>query len=309
MRFNGFIVLPKQRTLSVFDYLTVADNALFVTAVNTGNMFKVSLDANGQVPGSAIAEFRGNPAVHGVAVLSSPSLAFITRSKENMVDAFDPYSLRKIKSIPVGDGPDAIIYDPQNKVVYVASGDAKLATLIDPEKLTTVGIIRLPGQPEYPATDSRTGLVYQNIVDTNSLVAVDLQKRSVVGNWSLAPCKGPSSMAIDPIARRLFSVCMGNATLVVFDLERRQVVTSLKIGRLTDSVAFDSTYHRLYAASADGTMTVVQQDAPDSYRILDTIRTHLLAHTLAVDPLSHKVYVAYASLFTSPRVAVFSPIN
>ena len=116
-------------------------------------------------------------------------------------------------------------------------------------------------------------------------------------------------MAIDPIARRLFSVCMGNAMLVVFDLERHQIITSVKIGRLTDSVAFDSTYHRLYAASADGTMTVVQQDAPDRYRILDTIRTHPLAHTLVVDPSSHKVYLAYASLFASPRVAVFSPIN
>jgi DNA-binding beta-propeller fold protein YncE len=95
--------------------------------------------------------------------------------------------------------------------------------------------------------------------------------------------------------------------LVVFDLDTHRVITSLKIGGGPDSVALDRTLRRIYCAGKAGKLTVIQQDGPDSYRVLDEIRTHYGAHTLAVDPVSHTVYVAYASLFVHPRIAVFSP--
>lgn len=43
------------------------------------------------------------------------------------------------------------------------------------------------------------------------------------------------------------------------------------------------------------------------YRPLDAIKLHYGAHTLAVDPINHRVYVAYASLIIAPRLAVFEP--
>jgi DNA-binding beta-propeller fold protein YncE len=171
----------------------------------------------------------------------------------------------------------------------------------------TVGTVPLPGRPEFPALDSQTGVLYQNLEDINSIVAVDLGKREVTGQWSLAPCEGPSGMAIDSEQRRLFAVCSRNATLVVFDLESHQVITSLKIGGGPDSVAYDRTFHRIYSAGKAGRLTVIQQDDPNTYRVLDEIRTHYGAHTLGLDPVSHRVFVAYASLFVHPRISVFSP--
>jgi DNA-binding beta-propeller fold protein YncE len=94
---------------------------------------------------------------------------------------------------------------------------------------------------------------------------------------------------------------------VVFDLESHQVITSLKIGGGPDSVAYDGTFHRIYSAGKAGRLTVIQQDDPNTYRVLDEIRTHYGAHTLGLDPVSHRVFVAYASLFVHPRINVFSP--
>ena len=218
-----------------------------------------------------------------------------------------PRSLQWLASIPVADDADAILYIPSTKLVYVAHEDANMATLIDPEKRATVGTIQLPGKPEFPAMDSRSGLLFQNLEDTNAVVAIDVGNWSVVGQWPLAPCEGPSGMAIDAEQRRLFAVCSGNARLVVFDLENHRVITSLAIGGGPDSVAFDRGVHRIYAAGKTGKLTVIQQDGPDNYRVLDEIRTHYGAHTLTVDPVSHKVFVAYASLLAHPRIAVFSP--
>jgi DNA-binding beta-propeller fold protein YncE len=306
MKFEGYIELPRDRSLNILDYLIVDNGALFVTSESSGSLFKVDLDPN-HLSLSAVSELPGGGAVHGVALVTDRNSAFVTRSEENTVDVFDPTSLRLLSRIPVADDADAILYVPAAKLVYVANGDAKIATLIDPEKRMTVGTVPLPGRPEFPALDSQTGIIYQNLEDINSIVAVDLGRREVIGQWSLAPCEGPSGMAIDSEQRRLFAVCSRNATLVVFDLESHQVITLLKIGGGPDSVAFDGSLHRIYCAGKAGRLTIIQQDSPNAYRVLDEIHTHYGAHTLVLDPVSHRVFVAYASLFVHPRISVFSP--
>ena len=306
MKFDGYIELPESGLLSVLDYLTIDNRTLFVTSESSGVLFKVDLDVN-HPSLSTVSELPGSGAAHGVALMTDRNVAFITRSEENTVDVFDPTSLRLLTRIPVADDADAILYVPSAQLVYVANGDAKIATLIDPEKRMTVGTVPLPGKPEFPAMDSQTGVLYQNLEDINSIVAVDLAKRAVIGQWSLAPCEGPTGMAIDSEQRRLFAVCSRNATLVVFDLESHRVITSLKIGGGPDSVAFDGTLHRIYSAGKAGRLTVVQQDGPNAYRVLDEIRTHYGAHTLVLDPVSHRVFVGYASFFAHPRIGVFSP--
>jgi DNA-binding beta-propeller fold protein YncE len=306
MAFDGYIGLPRDGVLNVLDYLTLNGNTLFVTSESSGALFKIALDPS-NLPASTVTEMSGTGAAHGVALLPGQNVAFITRSEADTVDIFDPNSLQQLGSIPVADDADAILYAPSARLVYVANGDARLATLIDPEKRVTVGIIHLPGKPEFSALDPQTGLLYQNLEDINSIAAIDLSKRSIAGQWSLAPCEGPSGMAMDPEQRRLFAVCSGNAKLVVFDLDTHRLITSLKIGGGPDSVAFDPALHRIYSAGRTGKLTVIQQDSPDAYRVLDKIDTHYGAHTLAVDPATGKVFVAYASLLAHPRIAVFSP--
>src|SRR5580704_6088884 len=268
MKFEGYIELPKGGSLNVLDYLTISNGTLFVTSESSGALFKVNLDPN-RPSLSAVSELAGSGAAHGVALMMDRNVAFVTRSEENTVDVFDPTSLRLLSRIPVADDADAILYVPSAKLVYVANGDAKIATLIDPEKRITVGTVALPGRPEFLAWDFQTGALYQNLEDINSIVAVDLGRREVIGQWSLAPCEGPSGMAIDTEQRRLFAVCSRNATLVVFDLESHQVITSLKIGGGPDSVAFDRSLHRIYCAGKAGRLTIIQQDSPNDYRVLE----------------------------------------
>ena len=309
MGFDGFIMLPKGGILNVLDYLTLNDRALLIAGESTGSVFKIAVDAEPHGTGDTVMELRGAPSVHGIAFAREANIAFVTRSGANTVDVIDLKRSQIVASIPVADDPDAIIYDKDSNLIYVANGSAKLATLIDPDRRTTIAAISLGAEPEYAAIDSLGGLLYQNLKDTNSVAAVDLIKRAVVGRWQLASCEGPTGMAIDSKNRRLFTACSGNSTLAVFDMERHQVIASVKIGGGPDSVAFDPSLHRIYSAGRAGKLTIVQQDAVDSYRVLDEIRTHYGAHTLALDPVSHRVYVAYASLLLRPRVAVFSPLN
>jgi DNA-binding beta-propeller fold protein YncE len=308
MTFEGYIDLPMGKTsLTVLDYLTLNDHTLFVTDESSGAVFKVNLDTNSKIATGKIDWLPGTGNAHGVALLPGQNVALVTRSEKNAVDIFDPISLRELGSIPVAEDADAILYDPSNKLIYVANGDPKLATLIDPDKRASVGTISLPGKPEFPAIDAKTGLLYQNLNDINSVAAIDLSQRSVVGQWPLAPCEGPTGIAIDSEHRRIFAACSRNSLLVVFDVDRHQVIASLPIGSGPDVVGFDPGLKRIYAAGKGGKLSVIQQDTPDAYRKLEDISTHYGAHTLVIDPATHRVFVGYASLFNHPRIAVFSP--
>ena len=306
IRFDGFIVLPSRASLSVLDYMTLNGGDLFVAGTSIGRLFKVKLDPAQQGTGKVVAELADAAGVHGVTVVPSKNIAFFTNGGDNTVGVLDLASFKLAGSIPVADDPDAILYAASANLVYVANGDARVATLIDPDKRATVGVIQLDGKPEFAAIDPHDGLLYQNLNDTDSVVAIDLTTQSIVGRWPLKPCEGPTGMAIDSAHRRLFSVCSGNAMLVVFDLERHRVVAAAPVGKRPDSVTFDPMLRRIYTAGVGGKLTVIQQDSPDSYRMLESIGTHYGAHTLALDTETHKVYVAYASLLAYPRIAVFS---
>ncbi|MBW4028727.1 MAG: hypothetical protein HIU93_15235 [Acidobacteria bacterium] len=306
MKFEGFIELPREGMLTVLDYLTLSHQTLFVASESSGTVFKIDLDPNSYAS-SPITIQRGSGSAHGIVLAPDTNAGFVTRSEANVVDVFDPKTLAPLGSIPVADDPDGIQYIPSTRLLYVANGDPKMATLIDPVQRATVGTISLPGKPEFAAVDPASGWLYQNLTGTNTVAAIDIAKRAVTAQWPLAPCRRPTGMAIDAKLRRLFSVCADSANLVVFDLDAHRVVTSMKIGGGADSVAFDPALRRIYSAGRSGELTVIQQDGADSYRILDRIHTHYGAHTLAVDPVSHKVFVAYAVLLAAPRIAVFAP--
>jgi DNA-binding beta-propeller fold protein YncE len=306
LQFQGYVRLPGGSVLSVLDYLTVSEPYLFVTNESTGSVYRIEL-RGATLPQSAdVMELPGEPAAHGVALDPAGQVAYVSRSEANAVDVFDPNTMKSLARIPVPEDADAIFFDSAHNLVYLANGDAHVATLIDPRSRKVVSTIPLDGKPEYSVLDVQSGLRYQNLRDRNAVVAVDLGSRAVVQKWDLPGCLEPSGMALDEAGHRLFIVCAANARLVVFDLGTHQVVTSLPVGGGPDSVAFDAPLHRIYATGKSGVLSVIRQDTVDSYRILDEVNLHYGAHTLALDPATHCVYVGYASLLVNPRVAMFT---
>lgn len=123
----------------------------------------------------------------------------------------------------------------------------------------------------------------------------------------LSGCEGPSRIAMDQIARRVLIACSRSGKMLVYDPDQQRVVASVATASAVDVLEYDAEWHRVYLAGNFGVLAVVEQDGADSYRLIDTVRTHFGAHSLGIDPVSHKVYVGYASLLVTPRLAVFAP--
>src|ERR1700730_10470281 len=310
LRFDGYIVLPKGKNagaLVLLDYLTVFGDDLFVASVSTGAVYKINLHARAMPNPADVSVFESEPAAHGVVVDPTSHLAFVTPSDANTVDVFDPTNMRPVKRIPVAADPDGIFYEPSNQLVYVASSDAILATLIDPASQNPIGTISLGGKPEFAAFDPETKLLYQNLADTNTVVAVDLAKRSVVHRWPLEGCDLPTGMAIDDADHRLVIACGKSAKLAIFDLDLHRIIASVPVGFGADSVAYDPELRRIYVTGLLGRLSVVNQATSDAYHVVDSMYLHFNAHTLAIDPVTHRLFVGYSSIAIPPRLAVFTP--
>ena len=138
MKFEGFIELPKDRIVNIFDYMALSDHTLFVGKMLSGSVVKVLRTNTPGGPLAIVSEQRGSGKAHGIAVIPGEDKAFVTRSGENVVDVFQPSSLHLLGQIPVADDADAIIYDPASRMIYVANGTPKLGTIIDPQTLQPV---------------------------------------------------------------------------------------------------------------------------------------------------------------------------
>jgi DNA-binding beta-propeller fold protein YncE len=278
-----------------WDYLTydAAGNRLFVSRATRVQVID-------PVKGSVIAEIPNTTGVHGIALAQDLGKGFTSNGRENTVTVFDLKTLKETAKIKTegGENPDAILYDAASKRVFAFNGRSKNATVIDADKGTVVATIPLSGKPEFAAADGK-GTVFVNIEDKNSLTSIDANKATVLNTWPLEGCEEPSGLAIDQKSRRLFAGC-GNKVMAVVNADTGKVVTTVPIGQGVDANGFDPGTGLAFSSNGDGTLTVVHEDAPDKFSVVQNATTLRGARTMALDPASHNVYLVTAEFEEQP---------
>lgn len=273
-----------------WDYLTVDSRARRLYISRSTHVTVLNVDT-GQVVGE-IPDLAG---VHGVAIDPRSGHGFTSNGRSNSVTIFDLKTLKKLDEVSVGQGPDAILFDPTTRRVFTLNGRDGSATAIDAATGKVVGAVTLPGRPEFAVADGK-GHLYNNIEDKSEIVEIDAKALKVLNTWSLAPGEGPSGLAMDTKSRRLFSVC-DNGKMVILDADHGRVVATPAIGNGPDAGAFDSGLHRVYSSNGeDGTLTVLQETAPDRDEPLATVPTQPGARTMALDEKTHHVFTVSATV-------------
>ena len=152
------------------------------------------------------------------------------------------------------------------------------------------------------------GTVFVNIeTDAGKLVAVDAKTLKVKATWPLPGCANPSGLAIDTVNHRLFSVCDDQVMAVTDSVTGRQIAR-LAIGQGPDAAAFDSDLGFVFSSNGtDGTLTVIPQETPDQYRVIATVQTQKSARTMALDPATHRLFLAAARLGDTPPPTADQP--
>jgi outer membrane protein assembly factor BamB len=248
--------------------------------------------------GTLLGEVTGIQGAHGTAVAGATGHGFATSGNDRSVVMFDLKTFQVLGRIPAAEDADAIIYDGASNRVFTFNGDAHSSTVIDPRAGTLITNIPLGGKPEY-GTSAGDGKVYANLTDTNEVVEIDAKTATVARRWSTAPCKQPVAMAIDTAHHRLFSGCR-SGVMAISDYQAGKVVATAPIGSGVDGAGFDAESGNAFATNADGTLTVIHQDAPDQYHIAETVQTVPAARNMGLDPTTHRVFIVSAKFGPVP---------
>jgi DNA-binding beta-propeller fold protein YncE len=248
--------------------------------------------------GALLGEVTGIQGAHGTALADATGHGFATSGNDQSVVMFDLKTFKVLGRIPAAEDADAIIYDSASNRVFTFNGDAHSSTVIDPRAGTLITNIPLGGKPEYGAS-AGDGKVYANLVDTNEVVEIDAKSATVSRRWATAPCKQPVAMAVDTAHHRLFSGCR-SGVMAISDYETGKVVADVPIGTGVDGAGFDAALGDAFAANADGTLTVIHQDAPDRYRVTQNLQTAPAARNMGLDPANHRVFIVSAKFGPAP---------
>ena len=160
------------------------------------------------------------------------------------------------------------------------------------------GTIDLGGKPEFAVADEK-GHVFVNIEDKSEIIQFDSNKLAVENHWSIAPGEEASGLAMDRKHRRLFAVC-SNKLMVVMNADNGKVVTTLPIGTGTDAAGFDPETGFAFSSNGEGTLTVVHEDSPDKFSVVETVPTQVRARTMTLDTKTHQVYTVTAEFGPAP---------
>jgi DNA-binding beta-propeller fold protein YncE len=282
-----------------YDYLAIdeVNNHLFVSHGTSFNVVDLATE-------QPIASIDGMMGVHGIAIVNSVNKGFISDGKASAVVVVDLSSFKILKTIPLSSkDADGIIYDPWSKKVFCFNGDGKSASVIDVNELKEIKTIDLGGGPEFAVSDGK-GLVYDNIEDLNSIKVIDAKDLTVKATWPLAPCGGPTGLALDPVNKRLFTGCRQNKGLSVVDITTGKVITTLPIGAGVDAVIYDAERKLVLVSNGDATVTIIRQQSADAYSVVQTLATQTRAKTMALDKKTKKIYLSAPVFETGTRKIV-----
>ena len=283
-----------------WDYLTVdpAARRLYVSRSTRVMVFDVDT-------GKPVGEIADTPGVHGIAIADDLSRGFTSNGRDGSVTIFDLKTLKPLGKVKVGANPDCIIYDLATHRVFAFNRGSSDVTAIEAKSGQVAGLMALGGHPEFATADGK-GMIFVNLDDKSEVVAIDSNKLVVKAHWPIAPGEDPSGMAIDRKHMLLFSGC-GNKKMIVMDATSGKVVGDLPIGGGVDATSFDPETNLAFSSNGEGTLTVVHEDSPNKFSVVENVTTQRGCRTMALDPKTHNVFLATAQFGPPPAATPERP--
>jgi len=270
----------------------------YATVDEPGRRLFVSHESQVEVLNADTGKFLGRipdtKGAHAIVLVPEFKRGFITNGANATVTVFDYDTLKKLSDLPTGELPDGMVYDPFTKRAFSFNTVSRNSTVIDAAQARVMGTVDLDAKPEQAVADG-SGHLYVALKDKGMVGRIDTQKLVVDQRWPVADCDRPTTAALDKKARRLFIGCR-NLMLYVMNLDTGKVITQVPIGDNVDTTAFDPSTALIFSSTEDGIITVVHEDGPDSYRVVETVKTQAGSQTMALDLRTHHLFVPFGEV-------------
>jgi len=290
-----------------FDYLTVdpQDRWLLSAHLGAGILYVIDLRTT-----RLVKAIPGVPGVEGVEYVPGLRKVYTSDWLENKIGVVDLNSMRVVKKLATESKPDGSTYAAPFRKLYVSDERGRAEAVVDVDHdvvLTTLHFNSETGMPQY---DPVARKVYLNLQDDNLFAVIDPATDRVVARYPVGRCRGNHGMALDPEHHRAFLSCEGNNLMTVFDLDTHQPIAMLPLADGPDVIKFDAGLQRIYVACYSGAISVFHEDDPNHFRKLEDFPVAYKVHSLAIDPVTHRVYAPEQEEGGRPvaRMVVYQPL-
>lgn len=291
--------LPLPGRAARFDYqsLDATTGWLWIAHMGAGEVVAVDVRSR-----RVVARVAGMPGATGVLAVPSLARVFVALSGSHMVAVLDAGTGRLLRRMPGGRFPDGLAYAAAAHKLFVSDEYGRQELVLDLASLTPRPPIPMGGEVGNTQYDSAAGLIWAAVQSRNEVVALDPVADSIVGRVAVAGVDRPHGLLLDSAHRLAYVAGEGNARLGVLDLRTRRLVGTYSVPEEPDVLALDPERHLLYVAAESGAVAAFDIRG-DSLVSLPAYRTPH-AHSVAVDPATHLVYLPLEDVGGGPVLRV-----
>ena len=263
--------------------------------------------------GRVITELIDLPRATGVRVVPSHHQVYISAAGSHEVVIVDDRTLKISGRVGGIRFPDGIAFASHADKVFVSDEAGDADVVIDATTGTKRSTIPLGGEAGNTQYDSVSHCILVAVQTRNQLVAIDPVTEKIVQRYDLPGSDHPHGFALDEPDRLAFVSSEGNALLQVLDLRTMRVIGQYRVGASPDVLAWDPEWHRLYVAAEGGVLSAVGLTSSvlsafwlngTKLESLGQIRAPH-AHTVSVDPRTHRVYVPLENVGGRPVLRIY----
>ncbi|MGH7440385.1 MAG: YncE family protein [Polyangiaceae bacterium] len=294
--------VPLPGHASRFDYQAVdaASRRLYIAHLGDSSLLAFDLDRQ-----AVIQEVRGLSSVHGVAFAPERHLVFATATAEKALASIDDTTFQVLARVPAGEYPNGLAYDPKSGRLLVSNNSGVGIGVVDVGTEHALPGIDIGGGAGNAQYDPDSGHVLAAVHGHSYLVDIDPVASRVASRIALHGVQTCHGLVLASTLRLAFAACHApKPSLVVVDLTSRLQTAELPLPDDVDVVAFDPGLQRLYAASEPGTVAVFAVSADRGVSELGRGFAGPNAHSVAVDPATHRVYFPLADVGGRPVLRV-----
>lgn len=254
--------------------------------------------------GKLVASLEGFPGATGVWAVPALHKVYVSVTDRHEVAVVNDQTLKVVARVLGADFPDGIAYAPDEHQVFVSDEHGGNDLVIDGSTNARVALIPLGGEAGNTHYDGVSHCALVTVQTKNDLAAIDPGTHRIVARYAMA-CEHPHGSLIDEPHRLAFITCEGDAKLLVIDLRTMRTTASLKVPDEPDVLAFDEGLQRLYVACESGALTMFEERNGALTSLGEYRAPH--AHTVAVDPKTHRIYLPLQDVDGRPVLRILEP--
>jgi DNA-binding beta-propeller fold protein YncE len=294
--------IPLPGPANRFDYqsLDPSTGRIYMNHMNAGRTIVFDADS-----GRVITEIADVPRATGVWAVPSHHQVYISAAGAHDVAIVDDKTLTITSRVSGIRFPDGIAYAANANKVFVSDESGGADVVIDATTGAKRSTIDLGGEAGNTHYDSVSHCIFVAVQTKNQMVAIDPITEKIVRRYDLPGSDHPHGFTIDEPDRLAFISCEGNAALIILDLRTMKPIQQIKVPDDPDVLAWDPEWRRLYVAAESGVLSVFWLEGTTLKPAGEVRAPH--AHTVSVDPRTHRVYLPLENINGRPVLRIYEP--